>query len=319
MSDDWNDYLSEGVTLNESAMWAVKEGCFFAPSTTTHKITPGAYNIMHDYQMGVHFSPASISTEDLVVFDDSAADKILNEIEEFWKLRDRFEKLSIPFKRGIFLYGPPGTGKSSVIRQLVRNIIRLGGVAISSWPGVGMFNAGLHLLRKIQPDIPIIVLMEDFDSLLERESRSDILQMLDGAEKIDNIVFIATTNDIDAFDQNIINRPSRFDRRIYIGYPSADHRRAYLAHLFGKLEIDEDLTDLVEKTSGFTISHLKELVVSAYVLKNDLDTVIEDLRKMMDDPEDDEDEDEDEDDDNMPKSLREPIEETFGSEEDYEA
>jgi SpoVK/Ycf46/Vps4 family AAA+-type ATPase len=186
------------------------------------------------------------------------------------------------------MYGPPGTGKTCALKILTNDVVAAGGIAVK-WPtSADMFTGAMRLLRKLQPDIPVVVLMEDLDAILENENKSKVLNILDGVEAIENIVYLATTNHPEDFDSNIVDRPSRFDKRFHIGYPNAEIREAYLRHLFGDDADKVDLRPWIKKTKSFSIAHLKELFIAVVILGNPFEDSVKRLRKMAEDIEPDE-------------------------------
>ena len=106
--------------------------------------------------------------------------------------------------------------------------------------------------------------------------------MLDGELQVDNVVFIATTNYPQRLDKRFINRPSRFDEIIKIGMPNAEARKFYLEHKNPRLV--ENITELenwVELTKGFSVAHLKELIISVECFDKTIEETIKRLRSMM--------------------------------------
>ena len=79
-------------------------------------------------------------------------------------------------------------------------------------------------LREIEPDRKIILILEDIDNFInvDKALLTKLLQILDGSNKLDNIITIATTNYQEKLEERIANRPSRFDRRYEIGLPSKE-------------------------------------------------------------------------------------------------
>ena len=96
---------------------------------------------------------------------------------------------------------------------------------------------------------------------------------------INKIIFIATTNYPERLDARIINRPSRFDLIVKIDLPNAEARALYLRTCLGKTQTDDGI-DLVERTSGLTFAHLRELIVSVYCLDYPAEAAIERLQHM---------------------------------------
>lgn len=301
-----NEYLDD-EELDEAFVWATENGEFWGSPKTTKKISPGIYTITHDYNRGVVFTLLDVKSEPLMRFVGHASDLVIREIRDFWERKELFRKFNILFKRGIFIYGPPGTGKTCALKILMNDVVEAGGIAVK-WPrSADMFVAGMRLLRKLQPETPVVVVMEDLDAILENENRSKVLNILDGVESIDNVVYLATTNYPEKFEARIIDRPSRFDKRFEITYPDSDVRAAYIQQLLGDQSEAIDLDQWVASTKGFSIAHIKELFVSVVLLGNDLEGEVKRLRSMASsieatedrcqasDPDSDLDEDEDDD------------------------
>lgn len=126
--------------------------------------------------------------------------------------------------------------------------------------------------------------MEDIDSIIETNSESEVLNVLDGVNQIDKVVFLATTNYPERLGDRIINRPSRFDKRFKIGHPNAESRRIYFEFIIGgKEKVEElkiDLERWVNDTEEFSIAHLKELFVAVVILGDSYEDAIETLTAM---------------------------------------
>ena len=78
------------------------------------------------------------------------------------------------------MHGPPGSGKSSIIKMLINDVIRRGGIALD-FEDSASFRAGISIIRKIHLTKPIVVIMEDIESLMKHNSPSSILNVLDGS------------------------------------------------------------------------------------------------------------------------------------------
>src|SRR3954467_7985641 len=240
------------------AQWTeLNEGAgYTASGKTLGKLPPGFYDLT-SVNGTIIWLPVKARTDMLLQFPDSAVDEVVAEIETFWAKEKAFIEHGLPYKRGILLWGPPGSGKSSTLQLLSRQVVTNGGVVIM-FGKADLFISSLRQLRDIQPDIPVVVLMEDLDAILERQNESTILNLLDGVESVHKCVFIATTNYPQNLGGRIINRPSRFDRRIKIPHPSDASRRMYLDTLL--LEHDKvDVDRMVKDSAGMSLAHLKEL------------------------------------------------------------
>jgi SpoVK/Ycf46/Vps4 family AAA+-type ATPase len=232
---------------------------------------------------GIYFEKLTTKTTNLVKFPDSNSDRVIAEIKLFWDSKDKFAKFKMPYKRGVLLWGPPGSGKSCTVQFVMADVVARGGMVINfSHPE--LFLKGYRILREVQPDTPVIVIMEDVDATLDDWSESSVLNILDGAvDEVENVVFLATTNYPEKLGARVINRPSRFDRRFKIGFPTPEARKTYFEHLFKKHDLAESkqLDQWVKDTEGMSIAHLRELFVAVIILDNDYQESIE-ILKMMD-------------------------------------
>lgn len=139
-----------------------------------------------------------------------------------------YANAGIAYKYGILLYGNPGTGKSSAVLHICDSIR-----SMSEWsPGIFMLDLSssleaimesIDIVKECKNDMninaPTIIIMEEIDIIMHSRDEHDkenaakvsyLLQVLDGANTINNTIFIATTNYIDRLDRAFI-RKSRFD------------------------------------------------------------------------------------------------------------
>jgi SpoVK/Ycf46/Vps4 family AAA+-type ATPase len=141
-------------------------------------------------------------------------------------------------------------------------------------------------LRQIEPDRPIIVILEDIDAIASESSwvKSQLLNILDGVDQISNVVYIATTNDPEKLAEHITNRPSRFDRRINVPVPGEEVRRKFLQCKIEGTDIELDIDKWVKDTKELSLSHLKELFISVHLLDQDYDKSLAHLKGMKEKP-----------------------------------
>lgn len=265
--------------------WMTSDGKIFRPATTTvSELSPGVYHVGSDMS-GMFFSRISVSTEGLIRLPDTNSDKVIEEIRSFWEKENLFRENNLTYKRGLLLHGPPGSGKTATARIATEDVVARGGIVIQFFDPDG-FASALRILREIQPDIPIVVLMEDLDSILQRYVESSVINLLDGVGMIDKVLFLATTNYPERLGERVVNRPSRFDRRFYIGPPNAESRKLFFKHLFAKTGEDPSrmtsgkLDKWVEDTEGMSIAHLKELYVAVVILETPYEEAINILKGM---------------------------------------
>jgi cell division protease FtsH len=220
-----------------------------------------------------------------VTFDDiaglKAAKRDLQEIVQFLKEPDRFQRLGGKAPRGVLLAGPPGTGKT----LLARAVAGESGVPFFSISGsefiemfVGLGAARVRdLFREAKKSAPAIVFIDEIDAVGrargaglgvgndEREQTlNQLLSELDGFERTDLVVVIAASNRPDVLDPALL-RPGRFDRRVLVDRPEMAARRAILGvHAKGKpLADDVDLQVVAQNTPGFSGADLANLVNEA--------------------------------------------------------
>lgn len=267
--------------------WMYNNDRIYVPAMHTRKtLNPGMYEIHSSQTDGIIFENVKLRTENLLRFPDTNIDSVINEIEKFWDREGIYKSFGLTYKRGILLYGPPGSGKSCTIQLIGADVVKRGGVVIKfTMPHI--VTEGLRIFRTIQPNTPVVVLMEDLDSTMEEYNDSDILNMLDGVDTIDKVVFVATTNYPKELERRITNRPSRFDKRYEIGSPNAESREMYFKFLINqnkggvkKSGVNIDLQRWVDDTDNMSIAHLKELFIATVIIGSDYDEIIEELVKM---------------------------------------
>jgi energy-coupling factor transporter ATP-binding protein EcfA2 len=268
--------VREGKRMTGPTQYAITEsGAYHPVGQTTGDLPPGMYEPVLT-QEGLFLVPMAIRTDDIVVFPDAATTEVVREIEKFWEREDRFREFGLPFKRGMLLYGPPGSGKSTTLQLVARDVIGRDGI-VMPFRGDAWLMA-YRAVRAVQPEVPIVTLMEDLDALLERKE-SSTLNLLDGAEDLQRVIFLATTNYIEKLDPRVKNRPSRFDRRFHIDHPGAEARRLYLESIAdGKVEID--IARYVKDTEGMSLAHLKELFVATVIIGQQYETAVRELEAM---------------------------------------
>lgn len=268
--------------------WSTHDNKIFVPTNTTKKkLTPGVYEVKSNPHFGLYFQKVPVKTEGLIRFPETNSDKVVDEIIKFWTKEEVFRKYGLTYKRGILLWGPPGSGKSCTLQIIMADVIDRDGVVVQ-FGDPGLFLEGMRILRDIQQDTPIVVMMEDIDSILDIYSESQVLNILDGVNEVDRVVFLATTNYPGKLGGRIVNRPSRFDKRFKIPFPSAIARKMYLESIMGNQK-EHDLDQWVKDTKNFSIAHLKELFIAVVILGDKYEEAIETLRNMREDIKDDDD------------------------------
>ena len=225
------------------------------------------------------------SQQKKVTFKDVAgaeeAKEELQEIIEFLKEPQKFQKLGGRIPKGVLLVGPPGTGKT----LLARAIAGEAGVPFFSISGsdfVEMFvGVGASRVRDLfeqgKKNAPCIIFIDEIDAVGrhrgaglggghdEREQTlNQLLVEMDGFESNDGVILIAATNRPDVLDPALL-RPGRFDRRVIVARPDVKGREGILQVHTKKIPLaeDVDVSVLARGTPGFSGADLANLVNEA--------------------------------------------------------
>src|SRR5437763_10109822 len=275
-------YYVQPEPANRPIQWKVLQSGVFEVCGQTARLMPaGAYGVNLNQYGEVQFLTRDLQVDDLIDFADSLPAKILEEIQNFWSLGEKFQRYGYLHRRGYLLYGPQGSGKSSVVHQVVHRIIKAGHVAVFC-EHPGFLTRAMEIFRKIEPDRPVVCLFEDIDAILEIHGDSELLQWLDGSHQINKVINIATTNYPERLDRRIVSRPRRFDRIIKIEAPTATIRETYLSRKLPDLAGNGELARWVQLTDGLSFAALAELVISVACLGNSLEETVELLRQLDD-------------------------------------
>lgn len=246
---------------------------------TKDVLEAGIYKIDADMG-GIYFTEHNVSTDDLLKFKDKRYISVLEELKQFWTLKEKFSNLGFIHKRGILLYGKPGCGKSCLVKLVAENVVRNDGVVfIHDARHIQLLTGGLRKFKEVEPNRNVVVVLEDIDKAVQCDEGS-LLNLLDGDDQIDNVLYLATTNYIDRLPKRLM-RSNRLDRKIQIHNPPAEGRRAYLLAKLGLSEDEETIEDIVKQTGDFSFADLREFLVSVYCLDKNKDDVIKRIKNNV--------------------------------------
>ena len=240
--------------------------------------------------MGFGKSKAKLLTEahGRVTFDDVAgvdeAKQDLEEIVEFLRDPQKFQRLGGKIPRGVLLVGPPGTGKTLLARSVageanVPFFTISGSDFVEMFVGVGASRVR-DMFEQAKKNSPCIIFIDEIDAVGrhrgaglgggndEREQTlNQLLVEMDGFEANESIILIAATNRPDVLDPALL-RPGRFDRQVVVPNPDIIGREKILkVHVRNvPLAPNVDLKTLARGTPGFSGADLMNLVNEAALM-----------------------------------------------------
>jgi len=240
--------------------------------------------------MGFGKSRARMLTEKQgrVTFDDVAgideAKGELQEIVEFLKDPQKFQRLGGKIPKGVLLVGPPGTGKTLLARAIageanVPFFTISGSDFVEMFVGVGASRVR-DMFEQGKKNAPCIIFIDEIDAVGrhrgaglgggndEREQTlNQMLVEMDGFEANEGIILIAATNRPDVLDPALL-RPGRFDRQVVVPNPDVNGREKILRVHMRKVPLASDVDPKViaRGTPGFSGADLANLVNEAALL-----------------------------------------------------
>ena len=240
--------------------------------------------------MGFGKSRAKLLTEKhgRVTFDDVAgieeAKVELQEVVEFLRDPQKFQRLGGKIPKGALLVGPPGTGKTLTARAVageaeVPFFTISGSDFVEMFVGVGASRVR-DMFEQAKKNAPCIIFIDEIDAVGrhrgaglgggndEREQTlNQLLVEMDGFEANEGVILIAATNRPDVLDPALL-RPGRFDRQIVVPLPDIKGREKILEVHMKKVPLagDVEARTLARGTPGFSGADLANLVNEAALL-----------------------------------------------------
>ena len=208
----------------------------------------------------------------------------LQEIVEFLKSPQKFQRLGGSIPKGVLLVGPPGTGKTLLARAVageanVPFFTISGSDFVEMFVGVGASRVR-DMFGQAKKNAPCIVFVDEIDAVGrqrgaglgggndEREQTlNQLLVEMDGFEANEGVIMIAATNRPDVLDPALL-RPGRFDRQVVVSNPDIVGREKILRVHMRKVPVGNDVNirTIARGTPGFSGADLANLVNEAALL-----------------------------------------------------
>ena len=223
-----------------------------------------------------------VTFEDVAGIDEAKSE--LQEIVEFLKDPQKFQRLGGKIPKGVLLVGPPGTGKTLLARAIageanVPFFTISGSDFVEMFVGVGASRVR-DMFEQGKKNAPCIIFIDEIDAVGrhrgaglgggndEREQTlNQMLVEMDGFESNEGVILIAATNRPDVLDPALL-RPGRFDRQVVVPNPDVNGREKIIRVHMRKVPLASDVDPKViaRGTPGFSGADLANLVNEAALL-----------------------------------------------------
>lgn len=278
-SMEHSDYLES----TPFSIW-IADGDKYSPAvsiTKADKLPSGVYKVGYQNDNYV-VTKITINGDEIFTFTTNFTSKILEELKSFWSKAELYKQNNIIHKRGMLLMGGPGCGKTSLVTLLIQQLQEQDGIVflVNNYKDFTILNDCLNpVIRKIEPDRPIITIIEDVDKMLQENGENDaeLLNFLDGKNSINHHVVIMTSNNTSGLSEALL-RPSRIDMHFEITPPDENVRKEY----FQKKGVEESKIDgFVAASKGLSFAELKEVFIGTQILGKPLKQVINRLKNPL--------------------------------------
>ena len=280
--------VEESRLLRDVMSWVLPAVVFFLIWQFMARRMADGHGMGEMLSIGKSKAKVYMETDTKVTFADVAgvdeAKEELQEIIEFLREPQKFQKLGGRIPKGVLLVGSPGTGKTLLARAIAGEA-NVPFFSISGSDFVEMFvGVGASRVRDLfeqgKKNAPCIVFIDEIDAVGrhrgaglggghdEREQTlNQLLVEMDGFESNEGVILVAATNRPDVLDPALL-RPGRFDRRVVVGRPDVKGREQILRVHTKKtpLSDDVDLSVIARGTPGFAGADLANLVNEAALI-----------------------------------------------------
>ena len=226
------------------------------------------------------YAPRSLES---VVLKPGEMEKLVQDIDKFKKGKARYRHLGVPYHRGYLLYGPPGTGKTSLVSALVARFkMSIYLVSLTEFNDKTLVKA----IKDIPPNS--VIVFEDIDCVKTGRARVDVeelvrkqqrhlgekpdpmdqfsvtlsglLNALDGFNAPEDVLFVMTTNRVEALDEALL-RPGRIDYRLHLSVACDEQKVELFLRFFPTLSTSEARGFVERHRSAETMAEFQGLLL----------------------------------------------------------
>jgi chaperone BCS1 len=260
----WQVQRTETLTFRTVGRRQAFLKTFLAQIVECHELTAGARSslFVYDDEYWMRVEGYCARRLESVILKVGEKERLIQDIEHFRASKERYAQLGVPYHRGYLLYGPPGTGKTSLVSALAARFgLSIYGISLADFNDKSLLKA----IRNIPANS--IILFEDIDCMKAGKSRpnvnereeqswsgkfgdetvaaapqgvtlSGLLNVLDGFHAPENVLFVMTTNHIEALDPALL-RPGRIDYRLLLSSASTEQKITLYRRFFPEASASE--------------------------------------------------------------------------------
>lgn len=178
-------------------------------------------------------------------------------------LKEARKIMNMKDKLGVMFAGEPGTGKTFTAGQIAQSIADEHDAVCFIVTNVGDYSNLIDGIRDSDKDRKIVIIMDEFEKTF-KEYDTDTLAFLDGSTSRDNVVVIATVNNVSRLSNTITDRPSRFERIFKFELSNLDILKSITTSLIPEFYLDiikvEDIMVKISKIHNKSVDRIKHLI-----------------------------------------------------------
>ncbi len=219
-----------------------------------------------DYRtnLALQFHDIPNVTEAEIVLPDATLQLLKRSTVEYFRVAKQLVALGQSGSRGLLMHGPPGTGKTLVTRWLLSQMKDVTKFLLSGMQLVQLKET-VQLARMLSPSV---LVLDDVDLIATRREENaygvalhDLMNIMDGVDPSDQVMFLLTTNRPEVIESAILNRPGRIDQAIQFPLPDEECRHRLIELFCQGTDLSQiTMSRWVDETDQSSPAFLRELV-----------------------------------------------------------